>query len=237
MVWQGTRPGDGLCLCASLPGCCPNGQAACLARFSLVWLSESAKGLPASERGRCGRGAGYVPRLAHKGGCPLHEEVLVSNPLLRGMCLYGYISGKMCARSLAYDSSAIVPPNYTYSDPWDATAMSIGISVALLMAVVLLWLALCEERGVCPARSLVKGSQVVFFHGADRKLGVSVRIRTISFASTRVPTIRIRTLRPLTRFWVSASLYVRRLATQTRGDSRPAGTCSRSGGDGKRQRC
>ena len=46
---------------------------------------------------------------------------------------------------------------------------------------------------------LIKRPQVVLLHGPNRKL-CERRIHTISLASTRVPTIRIRTLRPLTIF-------------------------------------
>jgi len=52
----------------------------------------------------------------------------------------------------------------------------------------------------CQRNTLVVRPQVVLFHCTDSKLGVrETRIRTISLASTRVPTIRTRTLRPFTR--------------------------------------
>lgn len=50
--------------------------------------------------------------------------------------------------------------------------------------------------------NLVKQTQIVLFHRANGELQVSPRcfhgVRTISFASIRVPTMRMRTLRPLT---------------------------------------
>lgn len=51
---------------------------------------------------------------------------------------------------------------------------------------------------------LIKWPQVVLLHSPNRKLRERC-VHTISLASTRVPTMRIRTLRPFTIFWGSAS--------------------------------
>ena len=70
------------------------------------------------------------------------------------------------------------------------------------------------------AHNLVKQTQIVLFHRANGKLQVSTRCfhgaRTISLASIRVPTMRMRTLRPLTMLcvvstgWTRAPTHVRR---------------------------